>query len=118
MTRIVSFDFGFHLKQYYQQPSQFATAKSDCLRICFRPCQLRRQMFAVDVFSMHIIFLFIRYGLFLSQIKMKKKIKKYLFKCSLKCLSFLYKIFYEKMLSFSCFQLLLSCSLNYYIIIS
>ena len=69
-----------------KQPSQFAMAKGNCLHICFRPCQLRWQIFAVDVFSVHKLFLFIRYGLLLSQIKLKK-LKQYLVKCSLKCLS-------------------------------
>ena len=56
--------------KYILQPSQFVTAKGNSLRIWFRSCQLRRQIFAVDVLSIHIIFLFIRYGLLLSQIKM------------------------------------------------
>ena len=41
---------------FNEQPSQFARAKGNCLRIFFRSCQLRWQIFAIDIFSIHTIF--------------------------------------------------------------
>ena len=66
------------------QPSQFATAKGNCLRICFRSCQLRWQVFAVDidVLSIHIILLLIRYDL-LHRLKWKNEKNIFLNVCRL-----------------------------------